>query len=141
MKKLTLLLSALLLSTSALASHPQCGKTDLAEVMDEMKDSMKAYKQAFKASDEAKMAAVVEQLLQQIDKAETLVPLQISDQATLTAEQQAQFEKYQKGMAYLEKSVLTLKDAKTADERKAALNAIGKSSKKGHKAFKMKCDD
>jgi len=139
--KLVLALSAALLSAPSFAGHPQCGETELAGVMGDMKDAMKAYKKALKSGDDAKMTQVSSDLLAMIDKSVELVPLKITDQKELNAVQQAKFEKYKKGMSYLKEAVTKLHNAKDVDAKKAALKMIGKASKKGHKAFKMKCDD
>ncbi len=141
MKKIimTIALSLLTLST-ANAAHPMCGKTDLADLMDTMKDNMKAIKTATKANDTDKVNAIAQELLTTVKKADQFVPLTITDKPELTPAQQADFEKYQKGMKFLEKAVTELTNAKTAEEQKAALAVIGKSAKKGHKAFKMDCD-
>jgi len=139
--KLVLALSAALLAAPSFASHPQCGETELAGVMGDMKDAMKAYKKAFKAGDDAKMTQVSSDLLKMIDKSTDLVPLKITDKKELNAAEQAKFEKYQKGMNFLKEAVTKLHNAENADAKKAALKMIGKASKKGHKAFKMKCDD
>ncbi|WP_394172786.1 cytochrome b562 [Thalassotalea litorea] len=144
MKKLLIssFVCALAMSGQALANdvHPMCGETELAGIMGDMKDNMKAYKKAMKDGDTDAMNAVVKDLLANIEKSDGLVPLQISDNKNLTAEQQADFEKYQQGMAFLQESVEALSNATTDDERKAALGQIGKASKKGHKAYKMDCD-
>ncbi|TRX52824.1 cytochrome b562 [Thalassomonas sp. M1454] len=142
MKKILLTL-ALSFTTlvSAHAAHPQCGETELAKIMGEMKDDMKAIKGAAKSNDTIKVSALAQDLLITVRKADDYVPLVISDKKELTAAQQAEFDDYKKGMAALEDAVTELTMAKTADEQKAALGKIGKSAKKGHKAFKMDCDD
>lgn len=144
MKKLLIssFVCALCVSAPAMANdvHPMCGETELAGIMGDMKDNMKAYKKAMKAGDSEAMNAVVTDLLANIEKSDGLVPLQISDDKNLTAEQQADFEKYQKGMVFLQESVEALSQATTDEERKAALGNIGKASKKGHKGYKMDCD-
>lgn len=142
MKKL-IIGAALALSvvTTAQAAHPMCGKTDLADNMGKMKDAMKGYKKAMKAGDEETMATIVNELTSVIEKAKDQVPLAISDKETLTDEQKADFEKYQKGMMFLAEAVKQLGQADDEMTRKVALKAIGKASKKGHKAFKMDCDD
>ncbi|TLU66655.1 hypothetical protein FE810_03845 [Thalassotalea litorea] len=145
MKKLLIssFVCALTMSGPAMANdvHPMCGETELAGIMGDMKDNMKAYKKAMKAGDTETMNVVAQDLLANIEKSDGLVPLQISDNKELTAAQQADFDQYQKGMAYLQESAEALSKATTDDERKAALSQIGKASKKGHKAFKMDCDD
>ncbi|MDG1734167.1 MAG: cytochrome b562 [Thalassotalea sp.] len=142
MKKilLTLVLSFTTL-LSAQAAHPQCGETELATIMGEMKDDMKAIKGAAKAKDSDKVTLIAQQLLVTVQKADAYVPLAISDKKELTTQQQAKFDDYKKGVSALEKAVTELTLAKTADEQKAALGKIGKAAKKGHKAFKMDCDD
>ena len=130
-----------LLSPAALAAHPMCGKTELADVMGGMKDNMKAVKKAVKAGDIAKVNAIANDLLNAIDKSTNLVPLAISDKTELSAEQEADFKKYQKGMEFLKSAVADLASAKDAGAVKMALGKIGKASKKGHKAYKMDCDD
>ncbi|TKB47862.1 cytochrome b562 [Thalassotalea mangrovi] len=145
MKKLLIssLLCTIAFSSQTMANdvHPMCGKTDLAEVMGDMKDNMKAYKKAMKAGDSDAMEQVVTELLANIDKADDLVPLQISDNQDLNTEQQADVKKYQKGMLFLQGAVEELAKASNDDERKAALGKIGKASKQGHKAYKMDCED
>ncbi|QDP00273.1 cytochrome b562 [Thalassotalea sp. PS06] len=145
MKKLLIssLICAVAFSSQAMANdvHPMCGETELADIMGDMKDNMKAYKKAMKAGDTEAMNAVVTDLLANIDKSDDLIPLQISDNKELSAEQQADFEKYQKGMAFLQGAVEELGKATNDDERKAALGKIGKASKQGHKAYKMDCED
>lgn len=142
MKKLliTALLSFVTL-TSANAAHPQCGETELAEIMSSMKDNMKAIKAASKEKDSAKISEIAAELLVHVQDSAKYVPLAISDKKELTAQQQADFDKYQKGMKALEKAVLELKNATSFEQQKAALGLISKASKKGHKAFKMDCDD
>lgn len=142
MKKL-IIGAALALSViaSAQAAHPMCGETDLAENMGKMKDAMKGYKKAMKAGDEAAMAGIVADLTSAIESAKDQVPLAISDKSELDDKQKADFEKYQKGMMLLAEAVKQLGQAEDDMTRKVALKAIGKASKKGHKAFKMDCDD
>lgn len=125
----------------AYASHPQCGKTELAETMGEMKDAMKAYKKAFKSGDDKASAEISESLLSMIDKASNNIPLKISDSETLSVVQKNKVEMYKKGMKKLKDAVIQLNKAENKEAKKAALKLIGKASKKGHKAFKMKCDD
>ncbi|WOH35916.1 cytochrome b562 [Thalassotalea fonticola] len=142
MKKI--LLSAILSLTfinSAFAAHPQCGETELANIMGNMKDSMKAIKGAAKSNDIEKLNSVANQLLASVQKADQYVPLTITDQKQLTAEQQQKFADYKNGIAKLEQAVTALTAATNAAERKAALGQIGKAAKKGHKAFKMDCDE
>lgn len=142
MKKI--LLSAILslsFISSAFAAHPQCGETELANIMGNMKDNMKAIKGAAKANDIEKLNLVAKELLASVQKADQYVPLTITDQQQLTAEQQTKFDDYKKGIAKLEKAVTSLTTATNAAERKTALASIGKAAKKGHKAFKMDCDE
>lgn len=142
MKKLLLCTFLSLFTLSfAHAAHPQCGETDLANIMGDMKDSMKAIKGAAKAQDTEKVSALAKELLESVQKADQYVPLNISDKKELTAEQQQKFEDYQHGMEILEKAVTELASATTSDAQKVALGKIGKVAKKGHKAFKMDCDD
>lgn len=126
---------------SAQAAHPMCGKTDLADNMGKMKDAMKGYKKAMKSGDEAAMASNVAELAKLVETSADQVPLAITDKAELTDEQKADFEKYQKGMMLLAEAVKQLGQADDEMTRKVALKAVGKASKKGHKAFKMDCDD
>ena len=127
--------------TSAYAAHPQCGETELASIMSDMKDDMKAIKKAAKAKDSAQITTVAEQLLSTVQKADQYVPLSISDSKALTAQQQQEYDDYKQGIQSLEKAVLALTKASSMDEQKAALGKIGKAAKKGHKAFKMDCDE
>lgn len=142
MKKILIpvLLSTIAFSTPSMAAHPMCGKTELAQIMDDMKDHMKAVKKAVKAGDMDKLGSIADQLLAAVDNSYNLVPLAISDKAELTEDQKGDFANYQKGMKYLKGAIEELKAAKDMGEVKAALGKIGKSSKKGHKAFKMDCD-
>ncbi|REL30462.1 cytochrome b562 [Thalassotalea euphylliae] len=143
MKKMIVpvVLSALAFSTPSYASHPMCGKTELADLMGDMKGSMKAVKKAVKSGDIEKVSMIANELMTAVNQSTDLVPLAISDQKTLTAKQQADFKKYQKGMEYLKSAVSELAQAKDLPAIKSALGKIGKASKKGHKAFKMDCDD
>ena len=143
MKKLIVpvVLSALAFSAPSFASHPMCGKTELAELMGDMKDSMKAVKKAVKSGNIDEVSNIANNLLTAVNQSTDLVPLAISDQQNLSAEQQADFKKYQKGMEYLKSAVTELASAQDLPAIKAALGKIGKASKKGHKAFKMDCDD
>ena len=136
----TLILAGSLLAP-AYASHPQCGKTELASIMGDMKDAMDDYKKAFKANDTAKQLEVTGNLLTLIDKSADLVPLQISDNLSLSDEQKGLVEKYKKGMTQLRDAVEQLSKADNPLAKKAALKLVGKASKQGHKAFKMDCDD
>ncbi|WNC68157.1 cytochrome b562 [Thalassotalea nanhaiensis] len=142
MKKLLLstILSISFIS-SAFAAHPQCGETELANIMGNMKDNMKAIKGAAKADDFEKINAIAKQLLVDVQKAEQYVPLAISDKKELNQEQQKEFDDYKNGIANLEKAVTSLTTATNIEEQKAALGKIGKAAKKGHKAFKMDCDE
>ncbi|WP_371376590.1 hypothetical protein [Thalassotalea aquiviva] len=142
MKKLLLgTLLTLMSVSSAFAAHPQCGKTELAEIMDIMKDDMKAIKAATKAKEQDKVTALAEKLLVSVQKADAYVPLKISDSKELNAQQTEQFNDYKKGMELLTKAVVELTKADSIEAQKIALAVIGKSAKKGHKAFKMDCDD
>jgi len=143
MKKIitTLVTALTLLSPVTFAAHPMCGKTDLAEVMDNMKDSMKAIKKAAKAGDSAKVNNIAADLLSNVENAQDFIPLAISDQKELNAEQQKDFDNYKKGMGYLKEAVEELASAQDMASVKMALGKIGKASKKGHKAYKMDCDD
>ena len=140
-KTLATLILATTFLTPAYASHPQCGKTELASIMGDMKDAMDDYKKAFKANDTAKQLAVTADLLKLIDKGSELIPLQISDNLSLTDEQKGLVEKYKKGMKQLKDAVVKLSEADNPLAKKAALKLVGKASKQGHKAFKMDCDD
>lgn len=141
MKKIIITIALTLLTlSSANAAHPMCGKTELADLMDTMKDNMKAIKMAAKSSDTDEVTKIANELLLTVQKSQKFVPLSISDKTELTADQKADFSKYQKGMKALEKAVTDLSLAKTAAQQKEALAVIGKSAKKGHKAFKMDCD-
>lgn len=137
----TIITALVLLSPSAFAAHPMCGKTDLAEAMDGMKDSMKAIKKAVKKGDTAKVSEIATNLLNSVEKAQNFVPLAISDSKELNAEQQKDFDSYKKGMTYLKDAVTELASAKDIASIKMALGKIGKASKKGHKAYKLDCDD
>lgn len=143
MKKLIIpvLLSSLFVSAPSMAAHPMCGKTELADVMGNMKDQMKAVKKAVKSGDLDKVQSIANELLTAVDNGYNMVPLAISDNKELNAAQQADFEKYQKGMDFLKGAVKDLAAAKDLASVKAALGKIGKASKKGHKAYKMDCDD
>ncbi|MFD2168056.1 cytochrome b562 [Thalassotalea euphylliae] len=143
MKKTTIsvALASFLFAMPAMAAHPMCGKTDLADIMGNMKDQMKVIKKAAKTGDMATLNETAQKLLAQVEKADSYVPLAISDKKELDATQQADYEKYQKGMGFLKQSVEELIAAKDPAAIKAALGKIGKSAKKGHKAFKMDCDD
>lgn len=139
-----LLLSAILsivFISSANAAHPQCGETELANIMGNMKDNMKAIKGAAKANDFDKINALSKELLSNVQKAEQYVPLTITDQKELNAQQQEKFDDYKNGISSLENAVTSLTTATNIAEQKAALGKIGKAAKKGHKAFKMDCDD
>ncbi|MDN3653488.1 cytochrome b562 [Thalassotalea ponticola] len=139
-----LLVASLLTATtmsSAFAAHPMCGETELAAVMNDMKDNMKTIKQSFKAGNTAQVKQAAEELLSNIGKTDSLVPLSISDDNQLTAEQKRKFEQYQRGMATLEQATTELINANDSDAIKQALANIGKVAKKGHKAFKLDCDD
>lgn len=127
--------------TSANAAHPQCGETELASIMSDMKDDMKAIKKAAKTDDSAQLTTIAQQLLITVQRAVQYVPLSISDTKTLSTEQQQQYDDYKQGIQSLEKAVLALTKASSVDEQKSALGQIGKAAKKGHKAFKMDCDD
>lgn len=126
---------------NAYATHPQCGKTELADIMEDMKDALKGYKKALKQGDEAAMKNHSQSLYDLSLKSKDFVPLKITDKTDLSAEEKAQYAKYQKGMELMAESVKKLMDAKDEASRKTALAAIGKGNKKGHKAFKMKCKD
>lgn len=139
--KILAAITGLMMLSPAYASHPQCGKTELAETMGEMKDAMKAYKKAFKSGDDKATAEISESLLSMIDKASKNIPLKISDSETLSVVQKNKVEMYKKGMKKLKDAVIQLNKAENKEAKKAALKLIGKASKKGHKAFKMKCDD
>ncbi|WNC72880.1 cytochrome b562 [Thalassotalea psychrophila] len=139
-----ILLSAILsisFISSAFAAHPQCGETELANIMGNMKDSMKAIKGAAKSDDFEKINSIAKELLISVQKADQYVPLAITDQKELSAEQQQKFNDYKNGIANLEKAVTSLTNATNTAEQKAALGKIGKAAKKGHKAFKMDCDE
>lgn len=142
MKKL-LLCTLLAFSTisSAFAAHPQCGETELANIMGDMKDSMKAIKGAVKANDTDKVSVLAKELLSTVQKADQYVPLNITDKKELNAAEQQEYQDYQQGIELLEKAVNELAVATTPDQQKEALGKIGKVAKKGHKAFKMDCDD
>ncbi|NMP29931.1 hypothetical protein HII17_00030 [Thalassotalea sp. M1531] len=142
MKKLIVpvLLSSLAFAAPSMAAHPMCGKTELADVMGDMKDQMKAVKKAAKSGDIAKVTAIANELLASVDKADQYVPLVISDKKELNATQQADFKDYQNGIKFLKGAVTDLASAKDIGAIKMALGKIGKASKKGHKAFKMDCD-
>jgi hypothetical protein len=137
---ITIFISLLTLST-AQAAHPQCGKTELSSLMDEMKDSMKAIKTAVKASNTAEVTLKAQYLLTQVKDASAYVPLTISDKKDLSAGQQKQFVDYKKGLEQLESAVEALVVATTAKEQKQALGKIGKAAKSGHKEYKMDCDE
>ncbi len=151
--KLLLIPALLSLSTLAFAhsdhehdlapkiTEAQCGKTELADVMGEMKKSMKAIKAAGKAQDSKKITMIAEQLLTSVQKAQIHVPLSIATGNKLTTEQQTKFEDFQKGIQVLEQAVAELVAADSSAAQKSALGKISKISKKGHKAFKMDCDD
>ncbi|WP_448211980.1 cytochrome b562 [Colwellia sp. MEBiC06753] len=143
MKKviLTALVSCIAFSTPSFANHPMCGKTELADVMDNMKDQMKLIKGAVKSGDIAAVTAAATDLLAQVEKSDQYIPLSISDKKELNAEQQAQFNDYQQGISSLKDAVTELVAAQDLASAKMALGKIGKASKKGHKAFKMDCDD
>ncbi|QBY04754.1 hypothetical protein E2K93_10315 [Thalassotalea sp. HSM 43] len=138
------LLGALIsLSTmsTAFAAHPMCGETELARIMSDMKNNMKAIKNSFKRGEQELLDDAAKALLSNIRESDTLVPLSISDKKELSEEQKKQFNDYQKGMAALEEATMELIAAKDDAERKAAIGKIGKTAKKGHKAFKMDCDE
>ena len=142
MKKILLsALLALFTVNTAIAAHPQCGETELAQVMGDMKDNMKAIKKAVKSDDSESLDTTVTKLLNNIQKSEKLVPLTITDKKELTAEQKSELADYKKGKQALHEAATELSQATTAEQRKAALGKIGKAAKKGHKAFKMDCDE
>ena len=129
------------ISGQAIAAHPQCGETQLADIMADMKKAMKAYKGGLKANDTDAMAKAAQQLKDLIAKSDGLIPLQISDNAELDKAQQQDYKMYQKGMKMLAGAIEKLAAANGQAERKEILGKIGKLSKKGHKSFKMDCDD
>ncbi|WP_448548017.1 hypothetical protein [Thalassotalea fusca] len=137
-------LATLLLATTflapAYAAHPQCGETELSGIMGDMKDAMKAYKKALKENDTSKQLEITGNLLTLIDQGSELIPLQISDNLSLTEEQKGLVEKYKKGMKKLKDAVVQLSEANNPMAKKAALKLVGSASKQGHKAFKMDCD-
>ena len=134
-------LSSLLFTAPSFAAHPMCGKTELAETMGDMKSNMKAIKKAVKMGDIKQVTTIANELLTQVNQSYDLVPLAISDKKELSAEQQADFKNYQKGMKSLKTAVTELTEATDVASIKAALGKIGKASKKGHKAFMLDCDD
>lgn len=142
MKKIILAsLLAVSVASPAYASHPMCGKTELADVMGGMKDKMKAIKKAVKTGDMGQVTTIAKDLLAQVEESENHVPLAISDKPELNEKQQAQMADYKKGLKMLKKAVTELVKADNLVAIKSALGDIGKASKKGHKAFKMDCDD
>lgn len=125
--------------TSAYAAHPQCGKTELSEIMEDMKDTLKDYKGALKAKDEAGLRNSADKLLKLAMKSKEHVPLTISDKKSLSSSEQAKFTKYQKGMEKMIDSIKSLAAADNDKSRITALKAVSAGSNKGHKAFKMDC--
>ncbi|MDX1320677.1 MAG: cytochrome b562 [Oceanospirillum sp.] len=120
----------------------QCGKTELAEQMKEMKDHLKAYKKAAKSEDWAAMAENREALLELTISAKEEMPFKA--QGKPEQAQQKMQGNYQKGMTRLEDLLAQLETAETAkdaDQVMDVMQQIGKQSKKGHRAFKQKCDD
>lgn len=124
---------------SAFAVHPDCGKTELTDVMKEMKDALKGYKKALKQNDESAMKTHSQSLYDLSLKSKDYIPLRVSDKKALSAEEKTKYAHYQKGMEKMAESVKALINATDNDARKKALAVIGKGNKKGHKAFKMKC--
>lgn len=120
----------------------QCGKTELAEQMKEMKDHLKAYKTAAKSDNWAAMAESREALLKLTLSAKTEMPYKA--QGKPQNEQAKMQGNYKQGMEKLEGLFNQLADAEAAkDSAKVAdlMEQVGQQSKKGHKAFKQKCDD
>ncbi|WP_176329989.1 cytochrome b562 [Oceanospirillum sanctuarii] len=120
----------------------QCGKTELAEQMKEMKDHLKAYKKAAKSEDWAAMSENRAALLELTISAKEEMPFKA--QGKPQNEQAKMQGNYKKGMGQLEDLLTQLEaaeQAKDADKVEELMGEIGKQSKKGHRAFKQKCDD
>lgn len=135
--------SALLLSPSALADGhaAQCGKTELASQMKEMKKHLKGYKKASRSDDWDTMATHREALTRLTIDGQDEIPYKA--QGKPEDEKQAMTAKYRKGMEQLETLLEQLAAAeaeKDSREVKSLMKKLGAQSKKGHKAFKLKCD-
>jgi len=120
----------------------QCGETKLADHMGEMKDHLKAYKKAAKSGDWAVMADSREALLELSASSKEETPFKA--QGKSESEQAKMKGNYQKGMEKLEDLLVQLGDAekaKDSDKVMELMEQIGKHTKKGHEAFKQKCDD
>lgn len=120
----------------------QCGETVLADQMSEMKDHLKAYKKAAKSEDWDAMAENREALLELTVAGQSETPLKAQDKPEQAREKMQ--ANYKKGMQNLESLLNQLAEAEAAqdaDKVEDLMKQIGKQSKKGHKAFKLKCDD
>ncbi|OOV85943.1 cytochrome b562 [Oceanospirillum linum] len=135
------LASALLLGATDVRAA-QCGETKLSEQMGEMKDHLKAYKDAAKSEDWAIMAENRAALQELASSAKKELPFKA--QSEPKAAQEKMQSNYQKGMTHLEElldNLETAENSKDADKVMALMQEIGKHTKKGHRAFKQKCDD
>ena len=141
MKKLSLFVFLTGLSIGAQAAHPQCGKTPLSDLMDDMKDSVNVIKKSLKADNIGAVNTEAKKLLTIVSNAKKHVPLQVSDKKSLNAEQKAQFSDYQKGMDMVAEKIQLLVQAKDKKAGMNALKEVSKVTKSGHKDFKMDCDD
>lgn len=137
--------SALMLGSPAVMadSHgaAECGKTELASQMKEMKKHLKGYKQASKSGDWTVMSEHRTELQRLTVAGQSEVPYKAHDKSE--AEKQEMTENYKKGMEKLEGLLNQLAEAeaaKDADQVKQLMKQLGAQSKKGHKAFKLKCD-
>lgn len=120
----------------------QCGKTELAEQMKEMKDHLQAYKKAAKAENWDAMAENREALLELSLAAKEETPLKAADKPESAKAKMT--ENYRNGMSMLEDLLADLETAEKAQDKGQVMDVmeeIGKHTKKGHRNFKLKCDD
>lgn len=150
--KVALALSGLLfLSTpfsSAFAHEDHCEikDTKLGDTMDYMKSELRAYTKSFKSDDTEDMKKHAGELLKLSAIAKDEVPVTIKymtetpDATDMTAEQKTQYVEYQELMTELQGLFTVLDESSDKEEIEGTLSKIKDQTKKGHKAFRQKCD-
>lgn len=130
-----------LMSTTVFAQS-SCESTDLYQYMEDLKTELKSFSFEVKKGDLTSAGARIDSMLSLLEKSRTEQPFLFQEKGLQGDELALRQSQYQKGIdrviGQFKKIDLAIK-ANKPGEVKALMSEVGKSRKKGHRAFNGDC--
>jgi len=130
-----------LISTTAFAQG-SCESTDLYQYMDDLKTELKSFSFEVKTGDLAKAATRVDVMIELLKKSREEEPFLFTEKELKGEELAFRQSQYQQGIDRLIgkfEEIETAIQSNNKAELKGLLSKVGKSRKKGHRAFNGDC--